>query len=828
MDEFRSAASRLPSGADDAMPRGKLKIFFGAFPGAGKTNAMLNAAQRMRESGRDVVAGVVDTHESSDRLLLDGFETLPPPVVDGLPASGELDLDRALARHPQVILIDDLAHANPPGARHPKRWSDADELLSRGIDVFTTMSVQHLESLNDVVGEITGIREPETVPDTFFDTADETIMVDMSADELLVRLREGKVHIGDSEKGVEGTFFSKGSLLALREIALRRVADVVEEEVQKFRIDKAIDAVWKTQEHLMCCIGPGAGSEHVVRSAARLAKQLDARWTAVYVETPRLQRLPVPERGRILNVVSLAEALGAKTAILTGNDVCQAIVDYSGEHNIARVVVGRSRPQRFTFKRSMSDQIASSSDSLDVIEIGRGGTDAGTQVQAPQFKAADLGTSRAGEKRLRYVWTVLACALTTLVAGEIYPSFELATIVTLFMLTVVLLAVKWGRGPAIVAAALNVVAFDFFFVPPRFSFMVADIQYFLTFAVMLVSGILIGQLAGHLRFQARVASHREKRARTLYEFARDLAQLRTTSQVIETTEEFMSRQFRARVAVLVPDATGTLVSPSGRGMTNPFDSTAAQWAFDQAQSAGAGTDTLAGNEYLFLPLKSPTRTRGVLAVRPERTRDLFIPEQRHQFEIFATLVATALERVHYVDVARDAMLMAGIQSGEVELELERRSIADIVDAAMRSVGAVLSKHKVEIALPPELPQVPLDAALMQRVFVSIAGNVARHTPSGTRLAVSARESGNRVEIAFEDDGPGLPRGREEEIFDSFTRGEKQATRRGAGLGLAISRAIVAAHGGTIRAQTPESGKGTRIVISLPLRNQAQTPNRAKA
>src|SRR5450631_704442 len=535
-----AAPPRLPTGADDAPQRGKLKIFFGAFPGAGKTNAMLSAAQRMRESGRDVVAGVVDSHESADQVLLEGFETLAPP--GGAGAAGELDLDRALARHPQVILIDDLAHANPPGSRHPKRWNDADEILSRGIDVYTTMSVQHLESLNDVVGEITGIREPETVPDTFFDTADETIMVDMSADELLVRLREGKVHIGDSEKGVEGTYFSKGSLLALREIALRRTADVVEDEVQKFRIDKAIDAVWKTQEHLLCCIGPGPGSEHVVRSAARLAKQLDARWTAVYVETPRLQRLPVAERGRILRVVSLAETLGAKTAILTGRGVCEAIVDYSGEHNIARVVVGRSRPQRFTFKRSMSDQIASSSESVDVIEIGRAGTDAGTQVQAPTFHAADFESSRVGEKRVRYVWTVLACVLTTAVASAIYPSFELATIVTLYMLNVVLLAVKWGRGPAILAAVLNVFAFDFFFVPPRFSFMVADIQYFLTFAVMLAVGIFIGQLAGQLRFQARVASHREKRARMLYEFARDLAQLGTTSRVIETTEEFMSRQ----------------------------------------------------------------------------------------------------------------------------------------------------------------------------------------------------------------------------------------------------------------------------------------------
>lgn len=799
----------LPSG--NPPPRGKLKIFFGAFPGAGKTNAMLSAAKRMRDAGRDVVAGVVDSHESADRVLLDGFESLAAP------APGELDLDGALARHPEVLLMDDLAHANPPGSRHPKRWKDADELLAAGIDVFTTLGVQHLESLNDVVGEISGIREPETVPDTFFDTADETVMVDMSADELLVRLQEGKVHVGDAEKGAARTFFSKGSLLALREIALRRTADVVEDEVQKYRLDKAIDTVWKTQEHLMCCIGPAPGSEHIVRSAARLAKQLDARWTAVYVETPRLQRLPVAERGRILNVVSLAEALGAKTAILTGNDVCQAIVDYSGEHNIAMVVVGRSKPRRLAMKRSMSDQIASASKSLDVMEIGRGGTDAGTQVEAPKFNAADIASSRVGEKRVRYVWTAAACALTTAVASAIHPSFELATIALLFMLTVVLLAVKWGRGPAIAAAFLNVLLFDFFFVPPRFSFLVADIQYLLTFAVMLVAGIFVGQLAGHLRFQARVAAHREKRARMLYEFARDLAQLRTTSQVIETTEESMSRQFKARVAVLVPDTTGTLVSPTGRGMTNPFDSTAAQWAFDQAQSAGAGTETLAGNEYLFLPLRSPTSTRGVLAVRPERTRDLFIPEQRHQFEIFATLVATALERVHYVDVARDAMLMAGIQSGEVRLELERRSVADIVDAAVRSLGAVLAKHKLAVDIPSDLPQVPLDAGLMQRVFVSLAGNVARHTPAGTRLAIAARAAGDDVEVSFEDDGPGLPKGREEEIFESFARGEKQATRRGAGLGLAISRAIVAAHGGTIRAQTPESGKGARIEIRLPVR-----------
>ena len=801
-----------PAVPAEERPRGKLKIFFGAFPGAGKTNAMLTAAQRVRAAGRDVVAGVIDTHQSDDTLgLLQGLERVPPPTREGAAAEGELDLDRALARHPEVILIDDLAHANPPGWRHPKRWNDADELLASGIDVYTTMGVQHLESLNDVVGEISGIHEPETVPDTFFDIADETIMVDMSADELLARLREGKVHIGESEKGVAATFFSKGSLLALREIALRRTADVVETEVQKYR---AQHAVWKTREHLLCCIGPNPGSEHVVRSAARFANQLDVRWTAVYVETPRLQRLPMEERARILNVVKLAQDLGAATAILTGSSVCDALVAYATEQNIATVIVGRGPARRWGV-RSMSDKIASAAESIDVIEIARGGTEAGTPVTAPAFKPADLATSRAPEKRLRYLWTVIACAFTTLVAAALYPHFELATIVMLFMLTVVLLGVKWGRGPAIVAAVLNVGVVDFFFVPPRFSFMVSDIQYLLTFAVMLVVGVFIGQLAGNLRFQARVAAHREARARTLYEFARDLSQLATTSQVIEMTEEYMSRRFRARVAVLVPDTTGTLVSPTGRGMTNPFDSTAAQWAFDQAQSAGAGTDTLAGNEYLFLPLKAITRTRGVLAIRPERARDLFIPEQRHQFEIFATLVTTALERVHYVDVARDAMLMAGLRSGEIGLQRERRQLSDIVGAALASLGAILGKHHIDVRIPADLPALSVDPQLMQRVFASLAGNVAKHTPAGTRALIEARRDRGFVEVTVTDEGPGLPKGREEQVFESFARGEKQGVRRGAGLGLAISRAIVEAHGGTIRAEAGAE-KGARFIIRLPV------------
>ncbi len=806
--------------ADSAAARGKLKIFFGAFPGAGKTEAMLAAARRMREAGRDVVIGVLDMHgKPGEAAAMADFERV------GSPVRGELGLDGVLRRRPQVVLIDDLAHANPPGSRHPKRWSDVEEILGAGIDVFTTMSVQHLASLNDVVAEITGIPEPETVPDTFFDAADETVMVDMSADELLVRLQAGQVPVGHVDQGVEGALFKKGSLLALREIALRRVADVVEDEVRRYRADKHIRATWKTHGRLLCCIGPEPGAEHVVRSAARLAGQLDEKWTAVYVETPDLQRLPAPERARILQVVGLASELGADTAILTGNDVCEAVVEYAGDQNISTVVVGRQTPRRLRLERTRSDQIASASDRFDVVEIGRAGADAAAAATAvPSFKAPEKAAPRRAEKRARYFWTLLACAFTTLVLTLLTPGFALVNVALLYMLTVVLAGVQWGRGPAILAAMLNVVAFDFFFVPPKYSMVPADIQYYLTFAVMLAVGVIIGQLSGGIRFQARVASHREKRARLLYEFARDLAQFQTTSEVIRHTEDYMSRAMQARVSVLVPDASGTLVSPTSHGMTNPFDSTTAQWAFDQGRPSGAGTDTLGTNEHIFLPLKSPTRTRGVLAIRPERSRDLMIPEQRHQFEIFSALVATALERVHFVDVARDALLMARIHSGDLQLSLERKPLAAVVDAARESLGAVLASHPITLDFPPDLPSVPVDAKLMERVFVSLLGNVAKHTPATTPLRVAGRANGATVQASVEDEGPGLPAGREDQVFESFERGDATPGRRGAGLGLAISRAIVEAHGGSIQAERRD-GRGSRFVVTLPLQ---QAPNQATA
>src|SRR5450631_186678 len=873
--------------ADEARAaRGRLKIFFGASAGVGKTYAMLVAAQTLRSSGGDVILGVLETHGRVETAaLLEGLEQLPPLLLDVQGTSvREFNLDAALVRKPALILVDELAHTNAPGSRHPKRWQDIEELLDNGIDVFTTLNVQHLESLNDVVGGITGVKVWETVPDTFFDRADDVVLVDIPAEELLARLKEGKVYMPEQAERAAGNFFRKGNLMALRELALRRTADVVEGDVREYRADKAIDGVWKTQARLLCCIGPDAGSEHTVRSAARMAGQLGVEWAAVYVETPLLQRLSAERRERILRVVKLAQDLGARSAILTGSDVCQAIVDHARAGNFGTVVVGRGPRQRFPLRRTMSDAIAAAEDTLHVLEIGRGTRESGTPLVARPAIMQGEASPKTGERRTRYLWTMLACVATTAGAAVLNRYFDLANIVMVFLLTVVLVAARWGRGPAVLAAVVNVLAFDFLFVPPRFSFAVSDAQYLLTFAVMLAVGLITGQLTAGVRFQARVAGHREERARTLYEFARELSGLLTTGQVIEVAEDFMSRTFRANVSILVPDEVERLASPTARGMRNPVDVAAAQWSYDRSEPAGAGTDTLPANDFLFLPLKAPMRTRGVLAIRPERSRDLMIPEQMRQYETFAALIAIALERVHYVDVAQDALIkieserlrnsllsalshdlrtplavllglsesmaltqpalsvqqadiartigeevrrlialvnnlldMARIQSGEVRLNLDWHPLEEVIGSALRAIRPALGDRRVAVELPPELPLVNMDAVLIERVLVNLLENVSKYTPADSRVTVSARTSGGDLEVSVADDGPGIPAGKEEALFEKFARGEKETATPGVGLGLAICRAIIEAHKGRIHAETGHA-KGARFVFTLPLGN----------
>jgi len=874
-----------------AAGRGRLRIYFGASAGVGKTYAMLAAARALRDEGRDVVVGIVETHGRKEtEALMAGLEVLP---LVGIEFKGrrlaEFDLDAALARHPALILVDELAHTNVAGSRHPKRWQDVDELLAGGVDVFTTLNVQHLESLNDVVGGITGIQVWETVPDTFFDDADEVMLVDIPADDLLARLKAGKVYVPEQIERAARNFFRKGNLMALRELALRRTADRIETDVQAYRTDKAIAPVWKTEASLLCCVGPRAGADHVVRSAARLATQLGVEWTAVYVETPRLTRLPVAERERILRTVKFAQELGGQTAILSGADVAVAIVDYARSHNCSKLILGRDTVERrWRFGRGLARQTATLAPEIDLIEIGRGEARAPGRAAtaAPELPVDD---AHRVARRLRYVWALAACAVTTAIALMLVPYFDLANLVMLFLLSVVLVGMRWGRGPGVLAAFVNVAAFDYFCVSPRFSFAVGDAQYLLTFAIMLAVALIIGQMTAGLRYQARVASHREERSRALYEFARDLSSLLLTDDVVATAAKSISRTFRGEVAILALDGNDRLQFHPAGGLRAGVDAGTAQWAFDNAQAAGLGTDTLAGSEYLYLPLRAPMRTRGVLAIKPESPRMLLVPEQMRQLDTFAALAAIALERVHYVEVAQKALLrmeserlrnsllsalshdlrtplasviglaeslaltkpalsdaqlesaraiadearrmkalvnnlleMARIESGDVKLRKQWLPFEEVVGSALKSAQSALARHPVAASLPPDLPLVELDATLIERVLYNLLENAAKYTPDGTPVTIAAEVAAGKLLVTVADDGPGIPPGQEDLIFEKFTRGSRDSTTPGVGLGLAISRAIVDAHGGVIRAANGPAG-GARFSFTLPLGAPPQAP-----
>jgi two-component system, OmpR family, sensor histidine kinase KdpD len=874
--------------------RGKLRIYFGSSAGVGKTYAMLVAARKLKQDGRDVVVGVVETHGRPETAAqLEGLEVLPRKIIAyrGNELS-EFDIDAALKRHPALILVDELAHSNVQGARHPKRWQDVEELLGAGIDVFSTLNVQHLESLNDVVGGITQVRVWETVPDTVFDAADEVVLVDIPADELLARLKAGKVYVEAQAEHAAHNFFRKGNLMALRELALRRTADRIEGDVQAYRTDRAIGSVWKTATALLTCVGPDPGSERVVRAAALLASQLNADWHAIYVETPALQRLSSARRERILATLSLAQELGATTAVIASAQVAESVVAYARNHNFSKLVIGRDPARNlWPWQRSNGQKLALLAPDIDLIEIGR--AQGSAQNEAPRNAASFLSEAgaesndRRRAKKLRYLWAALACVAVTAGSMPLAAHFDRSNIVAIFILAVVLVGVRLGRGPAALSAVLNVAAFDFFFVPPRFSFAVSDIQYLLTFVIMLAVGLITGQLTAGLRFQARVASHREERAGSLYEIARDLSGAMQIDEVIKISRESVERTFRATVAILLPDSIGQIVLPTP-GASPSSDKTLAieigiaQWAFDRGQPAGFSTDTLPGSEVLYIPLRAPTRARGVLAVKAHNRRLLRIPEQRQLLDTFAALIAIALERVHYVEVAQGALVsmeserlrnsllaalshdlrtpltvlvglaeslsltkpelstqqretaeaiteeahrmsalvsnlldMARIESGGVKLNLEWQPLEEVVGTALEATRSILKQHHVEIHLPRDLPLVRFDALLIERVLVNLLENAAKYTPAGSTVTISAEVIADRLSISVSDNGPGLPPGQEDAVFEKFARGHRESATPGVGLGLAICRAIIDAHGGKIMGFNKRGG-GATVNFTLPL------------
>ncbi len=861
--------------------RGKLKIFFGACAGVGKTYGMLSAARQLREQGREVVAGVVETHGRSETAaLLEGLEMLPLREVAYRGSTlREFDLDAALQRHPAVILVDELAHSNAPGSRHLKRWQDVAELLDAGIDVYTTLNVQHLESLNDVVGGVTGIRVQETVPDRVFDHAEEILLVDLPPDDLLARLKRGQVYLADQARHAIENFFRKGNLIALRELALRRTAERVDEQMQGVRRAVFQGPVWQTGDSLLACVGPEDADGRVVRVAARLAARRQAEWHCVYVETPRLERLPPARREAVLATLKLAEQLGAETAVIAARDAPAAILDYARQHNLGRIVLGRGPHSGRWGWQSFIRRLGQIASDVDILTVAR-------QPSAAAPQALGVAPVRSPRSPPRhYAYAVAMCVAITLLATPLLPYVDRANIVMLFLLGVVGIAYRFGRGPSILMAVLGVLSFDFFFVPPRFTFAVSDVQYVLTFVVMLIVGFVTGHLTSGLRYEARMARYREGRARNLYELAKALSSTLTEEQVIEISGRSLQASFQTHTRILLPDEAGKLYADVADA--DDIDLGVAQWSFDHNEPAGAGTGNLPGRTHQYLPLAAPMRVRGVLVISQEPSWSGLLPEQQRLLEAFAALIGIALERIHFVTVARDTLVkmeserlrnallaalshdlrtpltalvglaetlslsmaestpqqraqveairrqaratfrivdnllqMARLESGQVKLRRDWQSMEEIASAALREVGGVLAGHPVSVAIPAELPLVRCDALLIERVLVNLLENAAKYTPEGTMVGIAARSNEEALEVEVWDGGPGILPGQEEAIFERFARGDRETAVPGVGLGLAISRAIVEAHGGRIRAGNRPGG-GARFRFTLPLEAQPE-------
>jgi two-component system sensor histidine kinase KdpD len=878
--------------------RGRLKVFFGMAAGVGKTYAMLEAARERQAEGVDVVVGYVEPHGRKEtEALLEGLEQLLPRAVEYRGATlREFDIDAALARKPQLILVDELAHTNAPGARHPKRWQDIEELLAAGVDVYTTVNVQHLESLNDVVAQITGVSVHETVPDRVIDAADEVELIDLTPDDLLQRLKEGKVYIPQQAERAIHNFFRKGNLHALRELALRSTAERVDAQLEAYRRDKAIREPWPATLRLLVGISSGPSAAQLVRAARRLSSGLRAEWIVAYVETPSGLRRPERERDQVVHALRLAESLGAETATLSGPSAAEELLAYARQRNISKIIIGKPERPRWSdvIFGSVTDELIRKSGLIDVYIISADFEDTASG-RAAAFQVTPPGQS--------YLWAPVAVALSSAIA-LLFDSNRIgeANLIMVYLLGVLAVALRAGRGPSALAAVLSVLCFNFFFVEPRLTFAVTDTRYLITFSVMLIVGFVVGTLTVRFRQQAEVARARERRTAALYALSRELAGARGLENLLGAAVSHLNEVFGSQVVVLLPTASGRL-QPWGQVtgwsrilearqlyMPSLSEQAVAQWVYDHSEMAGLGTNTLPSAEAIYLPLAGSQRTVGVLGVRPRQSRQLWAPEQMRLLETFVSQTAIAIERAMLAEETQHAQItaetermraallssvshdlrtplatitgansslvhsyaslddatrielaqtalheaerlnhlvgnlldMTRLEAGAIQVQKEWQPLEEVVGAALARLestpddAAALSAHPLTVELPADLPLVPLDGVLIEQVLINLLDNALKHTPPGTPIIVRAWSNPGEMIVEIADRGPGLPPGTERQVFDKFYQGRPAASGRGGvGLGLAICRGMVEAHGGRIWAGAADGG-GALFRFTLPL------------
>ena len=856
--------------------RARFKIFFGFAPGVGKTYRMLQVARDLVAEGVDVVVGAVETHGRYDTAgLLLGLEVVPRRE---LPYRGrvlhEFDLDAVLARRPRILLLDELAHTNAPGSRHAKRWQDALELLDAGIEVYTTLNVQHVETLNDVVAQITHVQVRETVPDHILERADEIEIVDIAPEELLQRLREGKVYLPEQAERAREHFFKHGNLLALRELALRRMAERVDADVLAYRAEQGVDASWPTAERLLVCVGPSPDSARLVRATRRIAAGLRAPWIAAAVEATGRPPLDEQDRETLEAHLRLAESLGAEVVRLTGVDVAETILDHARRCNVTRIVLGKPRHARWRdrLRGSLVDEIIRGSGDIDV-NILSGDSE-------PRERTAPEGQRRAALPGTDFLRAGAIIGLTTAFALAVKSVMEVPDVEMLFILGVMVAGLTTGRAASTAAAALAVAAYDFFFVPPYYTFAVRDARYFLTFAMMFGVSVVISTLARRLRLQQLAAVDRERSTAALYALTRDLAGALDPAGVGSVCARAVAEAFEASAVLLHRrgDELHVLAaSPPGTELETSAHAVA-RWVADHGEPAGRGTDTLPGEGVLCTPVRSGGEVLGVIALR----RDRPLPAgQRTFLETLSRQVGLALDRVRLAEEARAAALrarteelrsgllstvshdlrtplaaitgaatalrdgpplapaaasemlgtiveeaerlerlvgnlldMTRLDSGTVEPKREWVPLVEVIGGALTRLEKRLAGREVLTDIPDDLPLAWLDPVLLQQLFVNLLENALKYTTEGTPIEVRASREGGTLVVDVADRGPGIPPGEEERIFERFHRGPHANVQHGAGLGLPIARAIAQVHGGRLTAANRPGG-GAVFRLALP-------------
>jgi two-component system, OmpR family, sensor histidine kinase KdpD len=859
----------------------KLKIFLGYAAGVGKTYAMLEAAQQRLRDGRDVVAAYVESHGRDETdSLLEGLEIIPKAQIDYLGVVlPEMDLDAVLARRPQLALVDELAHSNAPGSRHEKRWQDVEELLASGIDVYTTVNIQHFESLNDVVAQITGVIVRETVPDSLLDRAVEIRLVDIPPEDLLQRLHEGKIYIPAKAALATEKFFKPGNLMALRELSLRRAACRVDDQMRAYMESRSIAGPWPVAERLLVCVSGSPFSERLIRTTRRLADEMKASWHTVYIETPTGNKHIRENRERVWRDLRQAESMGAQVATLTSTSVAETLIDYAVKNNVTKIVVGKpTKPRWREFLRTpLVDQIIRLSGPIDVHVVS---------LAEEQQKASLKGAPEP--VRLipwsGYLKSLVLVLATSLLAEPAHYYLAPTNLVMIYLLAVVLAATRLGRRPAILTAGLSVLAFDFFFVPPRFTFAVTDTEYFITFGALFTVGVVISTLVSQSRERAEAIREREVQTASLYYLSRDLAVASDLTGILDAMVRNIEESLGAHIAVLLPEGERLEVRRASSELSLGIKELAvAEWAFKNRLPAGLGTDTLVSAALLYLPMSTSGDVLGILGVRLVDRADYASPSSRRLLQAFATQAALAIERVHLAKQAEQAQIlqaretlerallnsishdlrtplvsitgalgalrdkgsvleaearddlldgaweeagrlnrfvgnlldMTRLESGALKLKQVACDVQDLFGCALAALEPQLGKRKIEVRVPSGLPLVRMDMVLMTQVVVNLLDNALKYTPRDSSVELAAALDDHTLTMAISDRGPGIPENELKRVFDKFYRLPIPEGAGGTGLGLSICKGIVEAHSGSIRAQNREGG-GLQMIVTLPV------------